>query len=79
MTAEPSTAGGEAGGKTGASSPSMRDSLHALMKRLAEKRREGNRPEDLSVGFFHVLRRDCIVFFMSMGAILSKNVHMYLV
>ena len=42
--------GGSSGGKTTmAGQPSMKDSLHALMKRLAEKRREGNRPEDLSV------------------------------
>ena len=40
---------GSGGDKTSSAMPSMRESLHALMKRLSEKRRDGDRPEDLTV------------------------------
>ena len=40
---------GSGGDKTSSAMPSMRESRHALMKRLSEKRRDGDRPEDLTV------------------------------
>ena len=62
--------GGGGGGvdKTSAGTPSMRESLHVLMRRLGDKRRDADRPEDLMVSDLTPTDRKCLRYYMSTAA-----------